>query len=448
MLEHLQPTAGVSFVRLALHLDSLPAGDFSLVMLLARLLTLAGTPEESPEQLSQRIGRLTGGISFEAHALDHTGGAVLPVMVVTGVAEYQQAGDLTGLMGEMLISPRLERDGSQALVAGTLDSEVANIESDMLSNGLSPSLLRSEAMLSGSRWVAEQLSGVTHLEALRSARFNLTHGGWERLKGRLERLQSALVTASRQQPVISVTGDAVALEGSRGAVKDLLRRLAAARSGSEPSSGHREWPTLPLRSEALVLTSGNNHVVSSALLPPETYQYSGASQMAATLLEEFLYSELRAKRGAYGAYSRLRRSGLLSMYTYRDPGLQTTVGVFRDASRYLVGFARDPDVQDLQRAVIAGVNMIDGYMPISERGWAALVDHLTGRTDDVRQKEKDELLAASAADVEALGTAMEKASFTLVAATTADAVQVANSGEVMFDASIAISPSRLVESDP
>lgn len=107
VLTHELATNGVVYIDLALDLGTLPADLLPWVKLVATALFETGADNRDFVTPSQDIGRLTGGITHEVIALTETGtGRAQCRLALRGKATPERTGDLTGLLHDILTTPR------------------------------------------------------------------------------------------------------------------------------------------------------------------------------------------------------------------------------------------------------------------------------------------------------------------------------------------------------
>jgi len=435
VLLHPQPTAGILYLRLALDLQAVSDDRLLLAPLLARLLLELGTLERSPAELNRDIGLATGGLTATVEVLTDAESPAEPLvfLLLEGKAMSGRAPELAQLIREVVGAPGLLRNDSGATALRQARSMASDLEASMLSSGIGPAIRRALGMLDGKGWAQEQLWGLSQLEALRGVLERLSRGGWGSVR---DELLSLLRTATRRPAVVSVTGAEEVIDLARPHAEGLRSWLDALLRRDGPVPPRAARPRLPQRREAISLVSGSNHVASGADLGPG-YSFSGASVAASNLLDTWLYKELRARRGAYGAHSFVARSGAVLLYTFRDPGLLATYEQFRRAHEFLTGFAAQPDAEELRAAAIKATNDVDPYMPPAERGRQALLWELGNVTEAQRREWRAGAMHASPSDVGRLGSAMAQAALGLVAATaTTNATDSA--GRKLFDAVLSV----------
>jgi Zn-dependent M16 (insulinase) family peptidase len=108
--------------------------------------------------------------------------------------------------------------------------------------------------------------------------------------------------------------------------------------------------------------------------------------------------------GAYGGSSSFDpQSRILTFLSYRDPNLLKTLDAYDAAAGYLAAGVGE---QDLVRSIIGVVGTIDTHRLPDAKGFAALIFHLMGESEETRQQRREEVLGASAADFRALGAVL------------------------------------------
>jgi Zn-dependent M16 (insulinase) family peptidase len=113
-----------------------------------------------------------------------------------------------------------------------------------------------------------------------------------------------------------------------------------------------------------------------------------------------MWDVIRAKNGAYGAYSSFSHSdGVQTLYTYRDPNTpDITLGLFHDAADSILndvssGALTQKDNAAITTAVIGTIGSLDGSaLSAEEAGWVALARYLRGESSVARQKWRNEVL--------------------------------------------------------
>ena len=92
------------------------------------------------------------------------------------------------------------------------------------------------------------------------------------------------------------------------------------------------------------------------------------------------------------------------------PNLDTTLENYDNAAGYLKNL--DPNLfndNELTKAIIAAIGDLDTYQLPDAKGYTSMMRHLTGKTDAMLQKKRDEILSTNGEDFISFGEVLEKA---------------------------------------
>jgi Zn-dependent M16 (insulinase) family peptidase len=85
--------------------------------------------------------------------------------------------------------------------------------------------------------------------------------------------------------------------------------------------------------------------------------------------------------------------GLFSFLSYRDPHLVETLKVFENTETFYS--QNELKTDEMEKAIISTIGMLDKPLDPAGRGYAALMRHIAGITDDMRQHFREEILSAT-----------------------------------------------------
>jgi presequence protease len=239
-------------------------------------------------------------------------------------------------------------------------------------------------------WAAEQMAGISYFFFLRDLAKRI-ETDWDGVHAALERIRRTLL--HRGTMICNVTVDA-------GNFRSLKPQLAAflgtlPREPAAPASWNRAQS---VRDEGLTIPAQVNYVGKGANLFRLGYQPSGATHVVEGYLSStWLWEKIRVQGGAYGGSCRLdSRSGGFTFLSYRDPNLLPTLEVYDRTA----GFLRSADVSpdELRRNIIGKIGDFDTYLLPDAKGFTSTQWYLTNETDEIRQRMREQVLAASAAD--------------------------------------------------
>jgi len=400
LLTHDLVTNDVLYVEALLPLATVPARLLPLVPLFCRCLTQMGTTAESFVELTDRIGRKTGGVSVSPLVSDVRGKPDSPAayIVVAGKATTDKAGDLLDLYRDLLLTARLDdRDRFKQMVLETR----AGLEAGIVGAGHRFAARRLDAQRSLAGWAQEAMGGYAYLESIRVLAGRVD-SDWEGVVADLEAIRAALL--HRGGALVNATADAASLERAAGPIGAFLDALPA---GAGAASDWAAAAATPRASLALTVPTQVNYVGKAANLYTDGgYTLHGSAYVANKLLgTSWLWDRVRVSGGAYGGFSDFdTHSGMFTFLSYRDPNLLDTLDVYDGTAGFLRGLELDSDA--LTKAVIGTIGDIDGYQLPDAKGYTALMRHILGVTTEERQIRRDQVLGTTLADVRAFGDAV------------------------------------------
>ena len=135
-------------------------------------------------------------------------------------------------------------------------------------------------------------------------------------------------------------------------------------------------------------------------------EYTGALKVLRVMMGyDYLWNNVRVKGGAYGCMSSFMRNGDCFFVSYRDPNLQRTIEVYEKASEYLKNFVADE--RTLTQYIIGTISDMDAPLTPASYGTYSLAAYLSGVTDEMIQKDRDEVLNVTQEDIRKLAQYVE-----------------------------------------
>ncbi len=394
-------TNGIVYLDLGFDLHTLPKDLLPLTEIFGRALFEMGTQAEDYVKFSQRIGKSTGGIHTDAVSVSALGSSESVLrLFVHGKATVSQAGEMLNILRDALRTANFEnRERLRQMVL----EEKAGLESGLVPGGHGFVNTRLRAQFGESGWATDQMKGIGYLFALRELASDIDKK-WKSVLTKLETMRDLLI--NRSALICNVTLDATSWNAFRPQLETLLSGLP-----SRPAnlSSFDIQPTI--RREGLAIPAQVNYVAKGANLYDLGYQYDGSAEVITGYLRTaYLWEKVRVLGGAYGAYVIFDdRSGVLSFLSYRDPNLAGTLENYDKAADYLKGLdsSRLSD-NELTKAIIGALRNLDAYQLPDAKGYTSMMRYLTNRTEDFRQKTRDEVLSTNGEDFIAFGEVLEK----------------------------------------
>lgn len=395
-------TNGIVYLDLGFDLHALPQELLPLTAIFGRALFEMGTEIEDYVKLSQRIGKSTGGIHADAVSVAGLGsGGNVIKLFVRGKSTASQSAEMLNILRDVLL--KVKFDDRERLRQIVLE-EKAGLEAGLVPGGHRFVNSRLRAQFDEAGWAHEAMKGIAYLFALRALAQEID-GKWPSVLERFETMRSALI--NRKGMICNVTLDSE----NWNSCKPLLESFLAALPAQDVKlSTFNVRPAI--QREGLTIPAQVNYVGKGANLYELGYKYDGSAEVILGYLRtSYLWEKIRVQGGAYGAFVQFDdRSGVLTYLSYRDPNLAATIENYDKAAHFLKGLndSRLPE-SELTKAIIGAIGDLDAYQLPDAKGYTSMMRYLTGRTDELRQQIRDEVLSTNGEDFIAFGEVLEKA---------------------------------------
>jgi len=423
-------TNGILYLDLGFDLHALPKDLLPLTDIFARAILEMGTETEDYVKLSQRIGKSTGGIRGSGITSTVIGSREnVAKLMMRGKATVSQTPELLNILKDILLTTKF--DNKERLKQIVLE-EKSGLESMIVPRGHAFVNHRLRAQLSESGWVQDQMSGIGYLFALRDLEKAIDKK-WASVLEKLEKMRDILV--DRNAMLVNVTIDAANWNSFKPELDSFLSVLPAMDAKLTPFD-----MKLSREKEGLTIPAQVNYVGKGANLYDLGYERDGSAYVVSGYLgNAFLHEKIRVQGGAYGAFSSFDDvSGVFTFLSYRDPNVASTIENYDKAGTFLKGLdsSRLSD-SELTKAIISTIGDLDSYQLPDAKGYTSMMRYLIGRTDEMRQKMREEVLATNGEDFIAFGEILEKVA-------QSEAVSVIGSQSALEGANIGLKVTKVL----
>ncbi|NWG08611.1 MAG: insulinase family protein [Chloroflexi bacterium] len=394
-------TNGIVYLDLGFDLHTLPKELIPLTEIFGRALFEMGTETEDYVKLAQRIGKSTGGIHADAVSASAFGSRenVLKLFV-RGKATVSQAGEMLNIIRDILLKTNF--DNRKRLKQIVLE-EKAGLESGLVPGGHSFVNMRLRAQFGESGWAMDEMKGIGYLFALRQLAEDIDKK-WKSVLKKLETMRDLLI--NRRALICNVTLDSANWRTIQPQFDSFLSALPS------KDAKLQKYDIQPFaKKEGLTIPAQVNYVGKGANLYDLGYQHDGSAEVIVGYLRmAYLWEKIRVQGGAYGAFAAFDdRSGVFTFLSYRDPNIANTIAAYDKAADFLKHLDSSRLTEnELTKAIIAAIGDLDAYQLPDAKGYTSMMRHLTGRTDEMRQKIRDEVLSTNGEDFIAFGEVLEK----------------------------------------
>lgn len=396
-LYHEVPTNGISYLDLMFDLKNLDPEDVPYLGLLKSVLGFVDTAHFSYGELSNEINAETGGISCGVEVFDRADSTeeYKAVFSVRGKVMYPRIDVLFRMIREILNTSKLD-DGKRLyeIIARVKSRAQANL----VSAGHSTAVLRGASYSSPMAAFQDEMAGVGYYQFIEKLEKE-----FDSRKEELVKKLTALMTEILRPELlcVSYTGERESLDTVMKQVKALKDTLhtEAAEASSKPMSCEK-------KNEGFTTAGQVQYVARTGNFRKKGYEYTGALDILKVALSyDYLWMNLRVKGGAYGCMSGFKRSGESYFVSYRDPHLKRTLEVYEGIPEYVRTFQADE--REMTKYIIGTISGKDVPRTPQMQGSISKTAYFCGITEEMMQKERDQILNADVEDIRNLAPLVE-----------------------------------------
>ena len=401
------PSRGIVYCNFVFHTEGLSEQAEMLLPLLASCVGGLGTENMTYEQMSHAIGLVFGGFRASVNVVCRLDDApAVPEFWLTTRFLAPHGREALALVDSVLAS--LDFSDHTRLREILLEQR-NSYRSSIVQHGSGFAVMRADAGLRRQEAVEERLKGISQYAFLDA----LLQQPIEQLAADLEAVRQKLCVRSRCEIQLTCDDESEFLSY----VPSGLSKLWQAEPGGEAAVGISVPLQYPLpavgKPEALVTSTAVNFMALA--LPGRTVfeaEYAAQLVLAHLLSTGYLWERCRMQGGAYGASAGVNGlSGIFHFSSYRDPNSEQTMKAFLEAFSILQKDLPDSDV--IEKAVISLAAKELRPLNPGSKGMLAYRRKKCGITDEVRQRNREQLLAvvqdSILAELKTLDAQLEKA---------------------------------------
>lgn len=387
------PVKSDGIVYASLFFDTAGASDDELftLSLIGAMLTNLATDAHSGEALQTQLGLYTG-----AMAMSNVAYATEQKLISSAVLRYKALGEnfaqACALAEEIATATRFV---DRKAVTDIISQLYTDMQLGMINNSSQLAATRAAAVHQPRAAIDDKQRGLSCYLRLKALKNGLDSGEitYDTLRASLEEAYDKFIRHGHA--VMSVACDESTRDRIACVPLPLKAQLTDQLCGADTS-----------------LLCGNVAVAAPCDIVFNGYSYDlpadlagGALTLVKKILSlEYLWQKIRVENGAYGCGAAAGAAKRLDMWSYRDPQVKVTLDTFDSAAAYLSELSlSDRAVEDY---IISCVRNLDNPLTPQAQAYTSDLLYLGGRSDDILQQERDELLSATLADVNAIGRRM------------------------------------------
>ena len=408
VIHHELFTGGIGYLQILFDLDGMNQEELQYASLLKSLFCMVNTEHYSYGELADEIGINCGGLTAGIGSYDSCQdfNQFTGVFELTSKVKTDKLDFVFDMFREIVFTSDLTDKKRLAEVIAQLGSR---LQMRMISSGHMTAVGRAAAGFSRSARFSELIIGLEYARFVNRLGASFDSCSDEIIE-KLCAVREKIFKPSRM--VVSYTSDEAGYEKLPGLLEKFTNEFAERFHDTEkPSSafgkggcrydlGSEAQAVLPVK-EGLTTSGQIQYVARAGSFGTHGLKYRSTLRILGVILNyDYLWLNLRVKGGAYGCMNGYRRNGDTYMVTYRDPNLKSSLQVFDNAADFIEQF--DADERLMDKYVIGAVSEMDVPMTPNTLGSVSMTAYLSGITQEMLQKERDEVLSATSEDIRRL----------------------------------------------
>lgn len=390
-------TNGIDYVRVMFDATKIPARLFPYLPMLKGIIGLVATANYSYQELFNKIFMETGGISNAINMYENHNNPDDYKITFEWKGKCL-SGDIKKvfeLITEMILNSDFTDLKRHLEILDELKSQT---QESMLRAGHTVAVHRAMSYVTRGAAFADVISGM---EAYRILEKHVAdYDSYKQsLSDNLIELTGILF--SSDNVMFDFTGTEEEYKVFKAECEALIEKLPGVKYTEEAFV-----PEVTKKNEGFTSASQVQYVCRAGNFKDKGLDYTGALRVLKVIMGyDYLWNNIRVKGGAYGCMSGFGKSGESYFVSYRDPNLSKTIDVYKGVISYLNDF--DVDTRAMTQYIIGAVSEIDTPLTPANKALRALSAYMCNITDDVYQKERDELLATDVKTIKSLAPYIE-----------------------------------------
>ena len=382
-------TAGINYMKFIFNIDFANEEEIKYLELLKEILGYIDTKKETFAALATNINLNSGGVSYslEAYAtnanpIDFTFGFCVNAKILYGKEPW-----LYSTVAEVLTTSKLEdKKRIKDIIA-----EVLAGKDRLVSSGHMTALTRAGSYISKELLFKDLTKGIAYLKFLESIDIEKD---FDKLYEKLSSLSKKVFNVNNL--LIHTICDDKGYKHSFDGAKVLIDSL-------EKEDIKRERAKLlpEIKNEGFETSSMVNYVARFGNFVNHGFKYTGVLRVFKVLLSyDYLWNNIRVKGGAYGCSAVFSRSGNAGFVSYRDPNVANTNKIYEGIVDYAKNFTAND--REMTKSVIGAISEMDTPLTPAGEGMKGLSAYYSKVRHEDMQKEREEVLNTSEADIRGL----------------------------------------------
>lgn len=403
-LTHNLPTSGIDYVSMVFDINHISKEDILYTVFLADVLGMLNTKNYDYQSLFTKTYLETGGIYFNvgSHTKVDTGKFNRTLTMTTKLFS-ENVTQALNLIKEILFNTQFD---NEKRIKELINVVYSRMEMNLLGSAHQLVLNRSLASKYVQNDFSEKIDGVDAYLFYKE----LSKADFKQVLEKLEDMYKKVF--NKNNLVINITSDFTNKDQLLQEMDKLVEKLND--EITQEATYDFEETT---RKEALITSTDVSYASVGNNLANYDYSYQGSSVVISNIVSNaYLYNEIRAKGGAYGAGMHINNLNGFATFSYRDPNIKKTI----DTYLAIPDFMNKLELQDsdLNSYIIGAIGKFDPAMTERAKGNRDLDMYLTGRDYSYFEEKVEEAKNTSKEDIlslaKVLGSALPDTTLTVL----------------------------------
>lgn len=390
-------TNGIGYADLLFEIHDFDVNTVHYLGLLKSVLGAVDTENYSYGELFNEVNARTGGIAYGIEVFDDAQDtdAFRAMFAVRGKALYPEMDFMFSMIREVLTTSKLDDTKRLYEIIARVRSRA---QASLASAGHSTAVLRGASYASPMASFQDEMAGIGYYQFIEKLEKDFDSCKDEIVKNLRKVMEEVL---RPENFCVSYTGERESLDVVKAQAAGIKKVLF---NGQKPESV-KQAPCIK-KNEAFKTSGQVQYVAQNGNFRKKGLEYTGALEILKVILSyDYLWINLRVKGGAYGCMSGFKRNGESFLVSYRDPHLKRTLEVYQGVLDYIRAF--EADEREMTKYIIGTISNKDVPRTPQMQGSISKTAYFSNVTEDMLQKERNQILGAQKEDIQKLAALVE-----------------------------------------
>ena len=390
-------TNGIGYADLLFEIHDFDVNTVHYLGLLKSVLGAVDTENYSYGELFNEVNARTGGIAYGIEVFDDAQDtdAFRAMFAVRGKALYPEMDFMFSMIREVLTTSKLDDTKRLYEIIARVRSRA---QASLASAGHSTAVLRGASYASPMAAFQDEMAGIGYYQFIEKLEKDFDSCKDEIVKNLRKVMEEVL---RPENFCVSYTGERESLDVVKAQAAGIKKVLF---NGQKPEPV-KQAPCIK-KNEAFKTSGQVQYVAQNGNFRKKGLEYTGALEILKVILSyDYLWINLRVKGGAYGCMSGFKRNGESFLVSYRDPHLKRTLEVYQGVPDYIRAF--EADEREMTKYIIGTISNKDVPRTPQMQGSISKTAYFSNVTEDMLQKERNQILGAQKEDIQKLAALVE-----------------------------------------